>query len=70
MESIWNLVLDSLDKYELLEVSLSTFTNVDEITLNANEPVEQGGSIIELYEDSIQAMQISSACNRCSVRII
>ena len=30
----------------------------------------QGGSIIEPYEDSIQAIQISSACKRCSVRII
>ena len=30
----------------------------------------RGGSIIEPYEDSIQAIQISSVCKRCSVRII
>ena len=30
----------------------------------------RGGRIIEPYEDSIQAIQISSVCKRCSVRII
>ena len=30
----------------------------------------RGGSIIELYEDSIQVIQILSVCKRCSVRII
>ena len=30
----------------------------------------RSGSIIEPYEDNIQAIQISSVCKRCSVRII
>ena len=30
----------------------------------------RGSSIIEPYEDGIQAIQILSACKRCSVRII